>query len=147
MNCSNFCLIKAKCISARMLRALKNNNFGWSNSPSFVDVLQHILLRATRVFTKHHSSAKILLHHCLYLLDSWGVFTCSILASIVTILVSIVVILMNIEPILEKPLQHCFKTYKYCDNTCEYYTYRWTHFSSICSILVSITTSIFTCKH
>ena len=31
-----------------------------------------------------------------------GVFTCSILASIVTILVSIVVILMSIEPILEK---------------------------------------------
>ena len=29
----------------------KNNNFGWSNSPSFVDVLQHILLRAASVFT------------------------------------------------------------------------------------------------
>ena len=32
----------------------------------------------------------------------WGVFTCSILASIVTILVRIVVILKSIEPILEK---------------------------------------------
>ena len=29
----------------------KNNNFGWSNSPSFDDVLQHILLRAATVFT------------------------------------------------------------------------------------------------
>ena len=33
---------------------------------------------------------------------SKGVFTCSILASIVTILISIVVILPSIEPILEK---------------------------------------------
>ena len=31
-----------------------------------------------------------------------GVFTCSILASIVTILISIVVILTSIDPILEK---------------------------------------------
>ena len=31
-----------------------------------------------------------------------GVFTCSILASIVTILVSIVIILTSIQPILEK---------------------------------------------
>ena len=37
-------------------------------------------------------------------------------------------------------LQNCFKTYKYCDNTREYYTCRWTHFSSIGSILVSIIT-------
>ena len=35
-------------------------------------------------------------------LDPMGVFTCSILASIVTILVSIVIILTSIEPILEK---------------------------------------------
>ena len=33
---------------------------------------------------------------------TWGVFTCLILASIVTILVSIVMILTSIEPILEK---------------------------------------------
>ena len=39
-----------------------------------------------------------------------------------------------------KPLQKCFKTYKYCGNTLEYYNCRWTHFSSIGSILVSITT-------
>ena len=41
---------------------------------------------------------------------------------------------------LLKNLQNCFKTYKYCDNTCEYYTCRWPHFSSIGSILMSITT-------
>jgi len=29
-------------------------------------------------------------------------------------------------------------THKYCDNTCEYHTCRWTHFPSIGSILVSI---------
>ena len=34
--------------------------------------------------------------------------------------------------------QKCFKAYKYGDNTCKYYTCRWTHFSSIASILVSI---------
>ena len=39
-----------------------------------------------------------------------------------------------------KPLQNCFKTYKYCDNTREYSTCRWPHFSSIGSILTSITT-------
>ena len=30
-----------------------------------------------------------------------------------------------------KPLPNCFKTYKYCDNTCEYCTCKQTHFSSI----------------
>ena len=35
-------------------------------------------------------------------IHTWGVFTCSILASIVTILISIVLILTSIEPILEK---------------------------------------------
>ena len=88
------------------------------------------------------------------------------LTSIVTILVSIEVILTSIGPILEKcvhlqvqysralsqdlqvlkefwcisKLQSCFKTYKYYDNTCEYCTCRWTHFSSIGSLLLSITT-------
>ena len=38
-----------------------------------------------------------------------------------------------------KPLQNCFKTYKYCDNTREYCTCRWPHFSSFGPILVSIT--------
>ena len=40
---------------------------------------------------------------------------------------------------LLKNLQNCFKTYKYCDNTREYCICRWTHCSSIGSILVSIT--------
>ena len=35
-------------------------------------------------------------------IESWGVFTCLILANIATILVSVVVILMSIESILEK---------------------------------------------
>ena len=39
----------------------------------------------------------------------------------------------------KKPLQNCFKTYKYCDNTLEYFTCRWKHFTSIGSILQSIT--------
>ena len=74
-----------------------------------------------------------------------------ILASIVTILVSFEVILVYFKACCRKitlkltsyveiyrnPLQNCFKTYKYCGNTCEYYTCRWTHFSSIGSILVS----------
>ena len=42
---------------------------------------------------------------------SMGVFTCSILASIVTILVSIVVIPTSIEPILEKCGLGCFRLY------------------------------------
>ena len=39
-----------------------------------------------------------------------------------------------------KPLQNCFKTYKYCDTTCEYCACRWPYFSSIGSILMSILT-------
>jgi len=39
-----------------------------------------------------------------------------------------------------KPLQNCFKTCKYCDNTRKCCTRRWTHFSSIGSILLSIVT-------
>ena len=39
-----------------------------------------------------------------------------------------------------KPFQNCFKTYKYCDNTRKYCNCRWQHFSSIGSILMSITT-------
>ena len=75
-----------------------------------------------------------------------------ILASIVTILVSFEAILKrisvninlrsqfqsNFPTISFKIDKNCSKTYKYCDNTCEYYTCRWTHFSSIGSILVSI---------
>ena len=34
---------------------------------------------------------------------------------------------------------NCFKTYMYCDNTRKNRTFRWTHFSSIGWILVSIT--------
>ena len=45
----------------------------------------------------------------------------------------------NFPAISFKIDQNCFKTYKYCDNTCNYYTCRWTHFSSIGSIPVSIT--------
>ena len=50
------------------------------------------------------------------------------------------------------PFQIPSKTYKYCANTCEYYTCRWTHFSSIGSILVSIITILAeychnTCKY
>ena len=84
-----------------------------------------------------------------------------ILTSIATILVSFEAILKRISvnfnirsqfqsnfPTISFQIhQNRFKTYKYCDNTCEYYTCRWTHFSSIGSILVSITkvlTSIFT---
>ena len=37
-------------------------------------------------------------------------------------------------------LQNVFYTYKYCDNTHEYWTCKWTHFSSSGSILVSIIT-------
>ena len=81
------------------------------------------------------------------------VFTSSvILASIVTVLVSFEAILKRISvninirsqfqsnfPTISFEIdQNRFKTYKYCDNTCEYYTCRWTHFSSIGSILVSI---------
>ena len=43
--------------------------------------------------------------HLLLLLVAWGVFTCSILASIVTILVSIEVILTSIEPIQSRSLR------------------------------------------
>ena len=74
-----------------------------------------------------------------------------ILTSIATILVSFEAILKRISvnfnirsqfqsnfPIISfETDQNRFKTYKYCDNTCEYYTCRWTHFSSIGSILVS----------
>ena len=53
-----------------------------------------------------------------------GVFTCSILSSIVTILVSIVVILTSIEPILEKFVHlkgpKCVITHKYCHNTLDF---------------------------
>ena len=77
-----------------------------------------------------------------------------ILASIVTILVSFEAIIIYFKAYCSKitlkltckvdiyrnPLQNCFKLYKYCDNTCEYYTCRGTHFSSIGSILVSIIT-------
>ena len=51
------------------------------------------------------------------------------------------------------PFQITSKTLKNWVNTCEYYTYRWTHFSNIESILVSITTTILakycqnTCKY
>ena len=38
------------------------------------------------------------------------------------------------------PLRNSFNTYKYRDNTCKNYTCRWTHLSSIGSILVSIFT-------
>ena len=75
-----------------------------------------------------------------------------ILTSIATILVSFEAILKwifvninftsqfqgNFPKISFKIDQNCFKTYKYCDNTCNYYTCRWTHFSSIGAILVSI---------
>ena len=75
-----------------------------------------------------------------------------ILASIVTILVSFEAILVYFKAycmkitlkltsyveIYRNPLQNRLKIYKYCDNTCEYYPCRWTHFSSIGSILVSI---------
>ena len=75
-----------------------------------------------------------------------------ILTSIATILVSFEAILKKISvnfnirsqfqsnfPTISFEIdQNRFKTYKYCDNTCEYYTCRWTHFSSIGSILVSI---------
>ena len=75
-----------------------------------------------------------------------------ILASNVTILVSSETILVYFKACCRKitlkltsyveiyrnPLQNCFKTYKYCGNTCKYYTCRWTRFSSIGSILVSI---------
>ena len=42
--------------------------------------------------------------------------------------------------IYRNPLQKMLRTYKYCDNTCNYYTCRWTNISSIGSILVSIIT-------
>ena len=47
---------------------------------------------------------------------SMGVFTCSILASIVTIFVSIVVMLTSIEPIFVS----ITTIPKYCHNTCKY---------------------------
>ena len=114
---------------------------------------------------------------------SKSVFTCSILASIVTILIkycdntyeywantwkmcspasvifaSIVTILLSnfnevfckyqLWKLISKQWstttfeihQNCFKTYKDCDNTCEYCTCRLKHFVSIGSILVFITT-------
>ena len=131
-------------------------------------------------------------------IGSRGVFTCSILASIVTILgkycgntykywpntwkmcspasaifMSIDTILVSFWAILihfkascwsitleltskvdnyRNPFQIPSKIYKYCANTCDYYTCRWTHFSSIGSILVSITTILAeychnTCKY
>ena len=75
-----------------------------------------------------------------------------ILVSIVTILVSFEAILKRISvninfrsqfqsnfPTISFEIdQNCFKTYKYCDNTCKYHTCRWTHFSSIGLIIVSI---------
>ena len=62
--------------------------------------------------------------------------------SIVTILVCFEVILMYFKSCgwsllwkltfkvdsYRKPLQNCFKTYKYCANTCEYYTRKWSHY-------------------
>ena len=77
-----------------------------------------------------------------------------ILTSIATILVSFEAILKRISvnfnirsqfqsnfPTTSFEIdQNRFKTYKYYDNTCEYYSCRWTHFSSIGSILISITT-------
>ena len=79
-----------------------------------------------------------------------------ILTSIATILVSFEAILKRISvnfnirsqfqsnfPTISFEIdQNRFKTYKYCDNTCEYYTCRWTHFSSIGSILVSIISTL-----
>ena len=73
----------------------------------------------------------------------------AILASIATILVSFEAILKrisvninirsqfqgNFPTISFKIDQNCFKIYKYCDNTCKYYTCRWTHFASIDSVL------------
>ena len=61
-----------------------------------------------------------------------------ILASIVTILVSFEAVMVHFKAYCKKitlkltsnvdiyrnPLQNCFKAYKYCDNTCEYYTCR-----------------------
>ena len=84
-----------------------------------------------------------------------------ILTSIVTLLVSFEAVVVYFKAYCRKitlkltskvdiyrnSLQNCFKTYKYCDNTCEYYTCKWTHFSSIGTILVgiiSILTSIAT---
>ena len=75
-----------------------------------------------------------------------------ILTSIATILVSFEAILKRISvnfnirsqfqsnfPTTSFEIdQNRFKTCKYCDNTCEYYTCRWTHFSSIGLIFVSI---------
>ena len=57
-----------------------------------------------------------------------------------------------LEFLIKLVFQIPLKTYKYCANTCEYYTCRWTHFSSIGSILVSIMTILAeycpnTCKH
>ena len=77
-----------------------------------------------------------------------------ILASIVTLHVSFQAILIYFKAYCwiitlkltskvvyyKNPLQNSFHNYKYCDNTPEYCTCRWTHFSSIGSILISITT-------
>ena len=77
-----------------------------------------------------------------------------IFASIVSILVSLEGIMKRIsvninfrsqfwsnDPTIRFKIdQICFKTYKYCDNTRNYYTCKWMHFLSIGSILVSIIT-------
>ena len=76
----------------------------------------------------------------------------AILASIDTILVSFEAILKrssvninfrsqfqgNFPTISFKIDQNCFKTYKYCDNTCKYYTCMRTHFSCIGSIVIPV---------
>ena len=56
------------------------------------------------IFDFRSFEAKNRVVECNHRIDEhiWGVFTCSILASIVIILISIVVILTSIEPILEK---------------------------------------------
>ena len=46
-----------------------------------------------------------------------------------------------------KPLQNCFKTFKYCDNTCKNCTCSWPHFSSTGSILVSTTNTYEYCHN
>ena len=84
-----------------------------------------------------------------YWANTWKIWSpaSAIFASSVTILVSFEAILkrFSVKSISKqwsttsfKKHQNCFKTYKYSDNTREYYTCRWTHFSSIGSRLVSI---------
>ena len=84
-----------------------------------------------------------------YWANAWKMCSpASSFASIVTILAcGLWKLTFTVVDSYRKPLQKCFKTYKYCGNTLEYYNCRWTHFSSIGSILVSITTTNKYCRN